>query len=129
VPFVFDASNYLEITGPGGLPLPVTGTVVISGTTSTVASVPAQTAVGTASVVVLAANAARKECIFVNTGTTIIYLGLGQTPTVTAYHIALLPCAVANDGSGGAFLSDIWKGAVNAIGSAASGTLCITELT
>jgi hypothetical protein len=85
--------------------------------------------VGTSSVAILNSNASRKEAIVINTGVTIIYLGLGQTPTTTAYHIALAPCSTANDGTGGTWTSDMWKGTINAIGSAVSGTVNVTELT
>lgn len=96
---------------------------------SSTASAPSVQAVGTSSGSILATNAARKEAIIVNTGTTILYLGLGQVPTNTAYHIALAACTIANDGSGGTFVSDLWKGAINAISSAVSGAVVVTELT
>jgi hypothetical protein len=103
--------------------------VTVTTPTSSTASSPASTAVGASSVSILASNTARKEAIVVNTGTTILYLGLGQTPSVTAYHVALAPCTIANDGTGGSYISDLWKGAINAIGSAAGGSACVTELT
>lgn len=105
------------------------GSVPVEGVGSSTSSAVAQTAVGTSSVSVLSSNTARRECIVQNTGTTIIYLGLGQTPTTSNYHVALKSCSLANDGSGGIFLSDLWTGAINAIGSAASGTVVVTELT
>jgi hypothetical protein len=85
--------------------------------------------IGASSSAVVNANAARKEVTIVNTGTTFIYLGLGQTPTTTAYHIALAKCTAANDGTGGTWTSDMWKGAVNAISSAPGGTVVLLELT
>lgn len=85
--------------------------------------------IGVTSSAVVNANASRKEVTIVNTGTTYIYLGLGQTPTGTAYHIALAKCTAANDGTGGTWTSDMWKGAVNAISSGAGGTVNLTELT
>jgi hypothetical protein len=96
---------------------------------SVMANVPAQTSVGTVSGLILAANTKRKECIVINSDTTIIYLGLGQTPSATAYHVALSACSTANDGTGGVFVSDLWKGAINAIGSASGGHVCVTEET
>jgi len=96
--------------------------------TSSTSSVPAQAAITAISSTVLAANASRKEVTVVNTGTTVIYLGLGQTPTPTSYHVALSACSTANDGTGGTYISDLWVGAVNAI-CATSGTVCVTELT
>lgn len=85
--------------------------------------------IGVSSSAVVNTNAARKEVTIINTGTTIIYLGLGQTPTTTAYHIALVKCTAPNDGTGGTWTSDMWKGAVNAISSGAGGTVNLTELT
>jgi len=85
--------------------------------------------VTTSSGAILNSNTARKECTIVNTGTTVIFLGLGQTPSGTAYHIALGGCTTANDGTGGTYTSDIYKGTINAISSAIGGTVCVTELT
>jgi hypothetical protein len=105
----------------------------VSTTTSQTANAPSQQSVSGTFSSILAANANRKECIIVNTGTATVYLGLGQTPTATAYHIALSPCTVANDGTGGVYISDIWLGAINAIvgtvSPPVSGTVCATELT
>jgi hypothetical protein len=98
---------------------------------STTAGACAQTSIGTTSSSALASNASRVRFRTENTGLTVIYLGFGQTPTVTAYHMALAPCSnSANDGTGGTTeWDDNWKGAVNAISSAAGGTLVTTELT
>ena len=85
--------------------------------------------VGASSVAVVNSNASRKEVTIINTGTTVIFLGLGQTPTTSAYHIALAKCTAANDGTGGTWTSDMWKGSVNAIGSAGGGAVNLTELT
>jgi len=85
--------------------------------------------VGTSSTAVVNTNASRKEVTIINTGTTVIFLGLGQTPTTTAYHIALAKCTAANDGTGGTWTSDMFKGTINAIGSAGGGTVVWTELT
>jgi hypothetical protein len=85
--------------------------------------------IGTSASAVVNLNAARKEVTIINTGTTYIYLGLGQTPTNTAYHIALAKCTAANDGTGGTWTSDMWKGSVLALSSAAGGTVNLTELT
>jgi hypothetical protein len=93
------------------------------------ASAVAQTSVGAGAGVILAANDNRKGLIIVNTGTTIIYLGLGKTPTVTAYHYPLGACSIADDGKGGQYFDDSWTGAVSAIGSAGGGTIVITEIT
>jgi hypothetical protein len=93
------------------------------------ASTPAQTSVGVGAGVILAANDNRKGLLIVNTGTTVIYLGLGATPTVTAYHYPLAACSSGDDGKGGQYFDDQWTGAVSAIGSAGGGTLVVTEIT
>lgn len=105
------------------------GSVPVEGAASSTSSSPLQQAVGTSSVNLLSANAARREVIVVNTGTTVLYLGLGQTPTNTAYHVALKACGSANDGTGGVYISDLFSGQINAIGSAVSGTVVVCELT
>jgi hypothetical protein len=89
----------------------------------------AQTSQGTTAAEVLASNANRKQAVIQNTGTTVVKLGLGRTPTATAYHVALKACASADDGTGGTFVTDLWTGAINAISSASGGTLVVTELT
>lgn len=96
---------------------------------STTASSTTHTSVSTVSIQVLAANSNRKEVIITNTGTTVIYLGLGATPTVTDYHVALSGCTNANDGTGSVYVSDIWKGVINAIGSGSTGSVVSAELT
>lgn len=96
---------------------------------SSVVLPPAQTAVGTSSGVVAVANTSRCRIMVQNTGTTILRLALGPTaPTGTAYHIALPPCTVANDGLGGTWIDDMWQGQVQAISSAAGGLCVVTEL-
>src|SRR5271166_1471236 len=96
---------------------------------STVANAPSQQTVTSTSGSVLAANNARRELRVTNTGTVVVYLGLGQTPTSSAYHVALSACTGANDGTGGSYTSDLWKGVVNAIVASTSGTVVVTELT
>jgi hypothetical protein len=94
-----------------------------------VANTPAQTSVGAGAGQILAANANRRGMIIQNTGTTTIYLSLGGVnPTTTAYHFCLKACSGANDGSGGAYVDDVWTGAVQAIGSAGGGSVVITEI-
>jgi hypothetical protein len=85
--------------------------------------------IGTSSSAVVNATAGRKEITITNTGTTVIFLGLGQTPTNTSYHVALAGCTVANDGTGSTYTSDIWKGSINAISSAGGGLVNVAELT
>lgn len=93
------------------------------------ASTPAQTSVSDSAGVILAANDDRKGLIVQNSGTTTIYLTLGATnPTVTAYHVALAACTAGDDGKGGAYFDEAWTGVVRAIGSAAGGSVVITEI-
>jgi hypothetical protein len=126
---VFAGSTAITATSTS---LNVNVTNPVAGPTSTTANalpgVNPVTVNGT-SVAILSSNASRKECIIVNTGTTIIYLGLGATATTTAYHIVLAKCTVANDGTGSSWTSDMWKGSINAIGSTTGGTVVVTELT
>jgi hypothetical protein len=102
--------------------------LVVTTNGSTTSNIPVNQTVGTVSVVVLAANPARRELIIVNTGVTVIYLGLGQTPTVNAFHIPLNAGSSVNDGTGGNFVSDTWKGSVSAIGPVSNGSIVVTEL-
>jgi hypothetical protein len=114
-----------QIISQSGSPIiPVSIVAPISNTSSS----PAQQTVGSSSSQILVANGGRLEVRVVNTGTTAVYLALGKTPTSTAYAVALSACSVANDGTGGVWVSDLWKGSINAI-SGTSGTICITELT
>jgi hypothetical protein len=103
---------------------------VASLPTSATTTAPAQTAVGTTAVQLLASNASRKRFMVQNTGTTIIKLAFGATdPTGTAYHVALAAGSGADDGKGGFYLDELWVGRVAAISSGAGGTVVITELT
>jgi len=135
--------NIIEIAGsPVGLTNPLavelsdgtnplgtsTNPIFVGQAPANTASAPSQQTVGGSSGSILASNALRIEATIINTGTTPIYLGLGQTPTATAYHICLAACSTANDGTGGTYTTDVWKGTINAI-SASSGTVCVTELT
>ena len=88
----------------------------------------ANTSVSSASANKLPANGERIDFVIVNTDVVVVYLGLGQTPTATAYHVALSPCTVAHDGKGGTFSSDSWKGDVNAIVASTGGHVSITEI-
>jgi hypothetical protein len=122
-----------NVVGTDANPIRVdpTGTTVqpVDTPVSSTSSAPAAQTVTSTSASILAANANRLECTIVNTGIVPIFIGLGKVPTATAYHIALSPCSVANDGTGGVYVSDIWKGAVNAIVASTSGTVCVAELT
>lgn len=113
--------------------LQVAGSFSSTPPTSSTASAQAQTAQGTTAATILAANAAAKGRRIVNTGTTVIKLGLGADPTQAAYHVALSACGTANDGAGGVWDGTmsgcLYTGAVHAISSASGGTCVITELT
>jgi len=77
------------------------GNQVSSGTNASSATAPAQTSVGTTASTILAANSSRIQVIVQNTGTTVIKLALGATPTQTVYHVALQACSSADNGTGG----------------------------
>ena len=108
-----------------------TGTTIqpVDTPISSTASATALQTVTSTSATIIAANALRLECVVVNTGIYTVYLGLGQVPTATAYHIALPHCTVAHDGTGGVYVTDIFKGAINAIVASTSGSVCCVELT
>jgi hypothetical protein len=127
---IFDpvSGNTPAVKGSSTVPVAADDALVVSLSPNVLPGVNPIT-VGTSSSAILNANSSRKECTVVNTGTTYIYLGLGQTPSGTAYHIALAKCTTANDGTGGTWTSDMWKGAINAISSASGGTVVVTELT
>lgn len=106
----------------------MTALTIISGQQK-LSSTPAQTSIGVAAAVVLVANHKRKGLIVQNTGTTTIKINLGSTlPSQTVYQIALKGCTVADDGSGGAYIDDLWTGDVAAISSLAGGTFVMTEV-
>lgn len=92
----------------------------VSSTTSAVTSV-----AGSATTVsLLALNTARKNAVFFNESTAILYLKLGATASTTSYTVQVPP--------GGYFelpLIKIYTGAIDGIWSAANGSVRITELT
>ena len=118
---------------PGTRVLEVVGTFSAAPPASSTASIPARQTVGSTSGSILAANALRKGCGVQNVSTVPVYLGLGQDPTATAYHIALPAGGSSNDGSSpvwdGTFSGVLWQGAVNAITAAGGGAVVVTELT
>ena len=105
------------------------GNLRVNTPVSSTAGACALTSVTSTSSAILASNTSRKEVIIVNTDVVTVYIGLGQTPTATAYHIALSPCTTAHDGTGGVYISDIFQGAINAIVASTSGHCVVTELT
>lgn len=122
-----------QTTGSGSIPVVLPSDqapVAVSLPGSVAASAAASTSVGASAGQILAANSARKEVCIVNTGTTTLYLALGVgNPTTTVYHLALQACVIAHDGTGGSWVSDLWTGAVQAIGSGAGGSCAVTEIT
>lgn len=109
--------------------LDVAGSFTAVPPTSSTASSPSQTSVGTSAGQILASNSSRKRCIIQNTGLTRIYLGFGQTPTTSAYHVALPAGGTSNDGSSPAWVDNLWIGAIQAISSSSGGTVVVTEFT
>lgn len=140
-------TNFVDVAAPNGFggatQLPVfiflydwppelaagslTGSGSGSGGTTTAAAVtgasPRSVAVGVASALALAANAGRKGSSWVNTGTTTISLGLGAT-AIAGDDIVLAP----NGSWDGMVGPALWTGLVNAISSAAGGTLSVVEV-
>jgi hypothetical protein len=84
----------------------------------------------TAATPILQANPNRLECNIQNTSTDVVYLILTQNKgSLTNYHIALAACASANDGTGGNWTSDLWKGPIFALSSGGAGTAAVYEMT
>lgn len=100
-------------------PVPVSGTVTTSNVTSnsiTVTRVATSTTSGTA----LASNASRKKAIIATeTGTTYVLFGAG-TASATNYTYALSANTVLE--------ILIWTGAIQAVRSAGSGNIQVTEM-
>lgn len=103
--------------------------VITSAVVSSTSSAPAQTTVTTTASSILASNSSRKRFALQNTGLTVLFIGLGQTPTTSAYHFALRPGGTANDGTSPVWLDTMWTGGVQAISSGTGGTIVVTELT
>lgn len=126
---ITDGTNTAAVKAASVAALATDPALVVTTSGSTTAGAPANTAVTSTSSVILAANTARREVMITNTDVVAVYIAFGQTPTATAYHIVLRPCTVAHDGSGGSFVSDIFKGAINAIVASTSGHVSVVELT
>lgn len=79
---------------------------------------------------ILQANPSRLEVLIQNTSTDVIFLILTQNKgSLTNFHIALAASSSANDGTGGIWISDLWKGPIYALSSTGAGTLAVTEMT
>lgn len=128
-----DGTNMQPLLVDGSGNLKVAGSFSASTPSSNTASAAAQTAVSGTASQILAANGSRKGLMIQNTGTTKIYIVLGAgTPSATVYHFALAAGGTANDGSSLIWFGPaglLWLGAIQAISSAAGGTIVITELT
>lgn len=120
------------IGGGGGVGTGVPVEIVNASSTSTSA---ARTVVTTSVVVqLLAANTSRKQFLVQNADILPIHLVFGAgNPSVAIHHVTLKACTNANDGTGGSFISDLWKGAVRAIAQqvvlVTSGAVVVTEFT
>ena len=126
---LYDGTNTATVKAASTAALASDTAIVVTEPGSTTAGACANTSVTSVSSAILASNVARREAIIVNTDVVVVYIGLGQVPTATAYHVALHPCAVAHDGTGGSFVTDTFKGAINAIVASTSGHVAVTELT
>jgi hypothetical protein len=113
--------------------LKVSGSFSAGAVTSSTATAPSQTTLGTTAATALASNGSRKGFLIQNQGTTAIKVLLGTaTPTQANYTIALPACGVANDGSSPAYYGPpgvLWTGAIQWISSAAGGLAEAIELT
>ena len=116
------------ITSTAGA-LDVAGSLTVTPQSSTTASSPSRQTIGGTAASILAVNASRKRCTVQNVGTTILYLAFGATPTTTNFHIALPAGGSTGDGTSTLYSDDLWKGAIEAISSAAGGFVQVTEMT
>lgn len=74
-------------------------------------------------------NSSRREIMLVNVGIVAIYIGYGFPPTSTNYSVALVACSSPNDGTGGIWINDSWKGPVFVLaGGASGGAVNFTEI-
>jgi hypothetical protein len=108
----------------------VAGSLTITPTQSNTVSTAGPTTVGTSSTQLLAANAARKRLILQNVGTTKIWILFGAgSASSSNYHIALPAGGTTNDGSSPIYVDTMWTGAIQAISSAAGGSVVAEEFT
>lgn len=106
----------------------ISGFVVSIKTTTATAA--AQTAVATSGTALMAANASRHRLMVQNSGIIPVRLALSTSlPTATAYHVSLNSASAADNGTGGTYIDEMWRGGVSAITSAAGGTVVLMELT
>jgi hypothetical protein len=114
-PLLLDASGYLYVDIGAG-------SIVVAPVTSTTASSPGPTSVGTSSATALAANSNRKRLTIQNTGTTVLYVLFGAgSASSSNYHIILPAGGTVNDGSSHPYIDEMWQGAVQWASSASGG--------
>jgi hypothetical protein len=117
-------------TTPGTRTLAVNAAVTVTPVQSSTISAAGPVTVGTSPVTLLALNALRKRLILQNVGTTKIFILFGAgTPSSSNYHIALPAGGTTNDGSSPVYIDTMWTGQVQAIGSAAGGSVQAAENT
>lgn len=121
-----DANGYLYVDVAAGA-------IIADPVTSSSATSPSQTTLGTTAAQALTANANRKGFSIQNQGTTVIKVLLGSaTPTQSNYTIALPACGSTNDGTSPPYtgpLNVLWTGAVQWISDASGGLVSAVELT
>lgn len=132
----YNEGHYFPLSSDlsGNLRVNASVTATVTPAVSSTSSVPLEQTIGAVTAVaVLALNATRKGCAVQNCGTTVLYIGLGQTPTSSNYHIALAAGGQSNDGSSnrwdGTISGCLWQGAVNVISSGSGGLCNVVELT
>lgn len=116
------------ITSTAGA-LDVAGSLTVIPQSSTTASAPSRQTIGGTAASILASNSSRKRCMIQNVGTTVLYLAFGATPTTTNFHLSLPAGGSAGDGTSPSYSDDLWKGAIEAISSAAGGFVQVVEMT
>ena len=108
----------------------VAGSITVTPPTSNTVSAAGPSTIGASSATLLAANALRKRLILQNVGTTriLILFGAGSA-SASNYHIALPAGGNSNDGSSAPYVDQLWTGAIQAISSAAGGSVQAMEFT
>lgn len=75
----------------------------------------------------LVANSNRKGWSIQNLGTNALYVRFGANASTTVFHVALKAGAVNDDGNGGYYSDEMWKGEVTIAGTSPRYT--VAELT
>jgi hypothetical protein len=91
---------------------------------------PAVITVGTTVEPLFKANPNRQEFLVQNIDTVVVYLIFTKNKgSNVVYHVALSGCTAADDGTGGSYISDLWKGDVYIVGQAAAARVVAYEMT